>query len=59
MDVCKENPPYQYKLTDEHSTNCWLQHEFAPDTDMKKEKAVAIEEKKEGESTNALRSKMT
>lgn len=44
MDVCKDNPPCSYKLSDEHVTNCWLQHEFAPDTDMKKENAVAIEE---------------
>ena len=49
MDVCKDEPPYQYKLTDEHFTNCWLQNEYAPDTDMKKDNAVAIEAKKEGE----------
>lgn len=36
MEVCKDNPPCQYKLSDEHLTNCWLQHEYAPDTDMKK-----------------------
>lgn len=44
MDVCKDNPPCSYKLSDEHVTNCWLQHEFAPDTDMKKANAVVIEE---------------
>lgn len=49
MDVCKDEPPYQYRLSDEHSTNCWLQHEYAPDTDMKKKDAAAIEGKKEGE----------
>ena len=49
MDVCKDEPPYQYKLTDENFTNCWLQNEYAQDTDMKKDNAVAIEAKKEGE----------
>ena len=43
MDVCKENPPYKYQLSEEHVTNCWLQHEFAPDTEFKKEEAVAVE----------------
>ncbi len=36
MDVCNELPPEQYSLSDEHTTCCWLQHEFAPDTDMRK-----------------------
>lgn len=44
MEVCKENPPLCYKISDEHITNCWLQHEFAPDTDMKKENATVLEE---------------
>lgn len=44
MDVCKDNPPCSYRLSDEHVTNCWLQHEYAPDTDMKKANAKAIEE---------------
>lgn len=44
MEVCKENPPHCYKISDEHITNCWLQHEFAPDTDMKKENAKVLEE---------------
>lgn len=44
MDVCKDNPPCSYKISDEHITNCWLQHEWAPDTDMKKENAVVLEE---------------
>ena len=43
MDVCKENPPYKYRLSEEHVTNCWLQHEFAPDTVFTKEEAVAVE----------------
>ncbi len=43
MDVCKENPPYKYRLSEEHVTTCWLQHEFAPDTEFKKEEAVAVE----------------
>lgn len=43
MEVCKENPPYCYQITDEHITNCWLQHEFAPDTDMKKEHVTVLE----------------
>ena len=44
MDVCKDNPPCAYKITDEHTTNCWLQHEFAPDTDMKKTNAIELKE---------------
>ena len=36
MDVCNEMPPEVYQLTDEHATCCWLQHEMAPDNDMKK-----------------------
>lgn len=44
MDVCKDNPPCSYKISDEHITNCWLQHEWAPDTDMKKENAQVLEE---------------
>lgn len=40
MDVCKENPPLEYIVGDEHITSCWLQHEYAPDTDIKKEGAV-------------------
>ena len=43
MDVCKDNPPYTYQLSAEHITNCWLQHEYAPDTEFKKEGAVAVE----------------
>ncbi len=36
MDVCIDTPPEIYQLSDEHAACCWLQHEFAPDTDMKK-----------------------
>lgn len=36
MDVCIDTPPETYKLSEEHKTCCWLQHEFAPDTDLKK-----------------------
>ena len=36
MDVCNELPPEQVYLTKEHATSCWLQHELAPDTDMRK-----------------------
>ncbi|MGN0406114.1 MAG: ABC transporter ATP-binding protein [Bariatricus sp.] len=36
MDVCHQYPAEVYKITDEHETSCWLQHEFAPDTDMRK-----------------------
>ena len=44
MDVCKDNPPCTYKISDEHRTNCWLQHEYAPDTDMKKVNAIELKE---------------
>lgn len=44
MDVCKETPPSCYKISEEHTSYCWLQHEFAPDTDMKKENAVVLGE---------------
>ena len=40
MDICSAMPPETYVLSDEHKTCCWLQHEFAPDTDLKKEKVV-------------------
>lgn len=44
MDVCKDNPPCTYKLSEEHTTNCWLQHTYAPDTDMKKVNAIELKE---------------
>lgn len=43
MDVCREEPPLEYRVSEEHLTNCWLQHEYAPDTDMKKEEALVVE----------------
>lgn len=46
MDVCKQYPAEVYKISNEHETSCWLQHEFAPDTDMKKANAVKKEEVK-------------
>lgn len=36
MDVCNEVPPTPYRLSQEHETCCWLQHEYAPDTDLKR-----------------------
>jgi oligopeptide transport system ATP-binding protein len=36
MDVCHQMPPEQYQLTEEHETYCWLQHEYAPENDMRK-----------------------
>ncbi|XCP84861.1 ABC transporter ATP-binding protein [Roseburia hominis] len=40
MDICKEMPPETYCLSNEHETCCWLQHEFAPENDMRKPQAV-------------------
>lgn len=36
MDVCLENPPEHYMVSEEHETCCWLQHELAPETSLKK-----------------------
>lgn len=36
MDICNEMPPETYDLSGEHETCCWLQHEFAPDSDLRK-----------------------
>lgn len=36
MDVCEKLPPEAYQVADDHVTFCWLQHEMAPDTDLKK-----------------------
>ena len=41
MDVCKEYPPEEYSLSDEHMTRCWLQHEMAPDTEFRRKKGEA------------------
>jgi len=40
MDVCKQYPAEVYAMSAEHETSCWLQHELAPDTDMRKANAV-------------------
>ena len=36
MDVCEQFPPEAYQVSDDHITFCWLQHEMAPETDLKK-----------------------
>ena len=36
MDVCHEYPPEEYMLTEEHESACWLQHEYAPETELKR-----------------------
>ena len=36
MEICKDMPPQTYELLKEHETCCWLQHEYAPDTDMRR-----------------------
>ena len=36
MEICKDMPPQTYELSKEHETCCWLQHEYAPDTDMRR-----------------------
>ena len=41
MDVCNQLPPEEYKLSDEHMTRCWLQHEMAPDTEFRRTKGEA------------------
>lgn len=41
MDVCSTYPPEEYRLSDEHVTRCWLQHENAPDTEFRRKKGEA------------------
>ena len=36
MDVCEQLPPEAYTVAEDHTTFCWLQHEMAPETDLKK-----------------------
>ena len=36
MEICSEMPPETYDLSEEHMTCCWLQHEFAPDNDLRR-----------------------
>lgn len=42
MKVCYEYPPEYTQLTDEHKTACWLQHEFAPDVDLRKNRKETV-----------------
>ncbi len=56
MEVCQENPPEEYRFTDEHTANCWLHHAFAPESDLKREcraqaegKEANVNGKQEGE----------
>jgi oligopeptide transport system ATP-binding protein len=30
MEICYEQLPREYEITDKHKTMCWLQHEYAP-----------------------------
>lgn len=46
MDVCQQLPPERYGISEEHETCCWLQHEMAPDTELKKASAVKKGEEK-------------
>ena len=34
MQVCYDVLPEEYRLSDEHVTTCWLQHEYAPKVDI-------------------------
>lgn len=36
MEVCHTCLPEEYQLSEDHKTSCWLQHEYAPDTDIRK-----------------------
>lgn len=35
MEICYQRQPGFYRLTDSHSTSCWLQHEYAPKVDLR------------------------
>lgn len=35
MEICYQRQPESYRLTDGHSTSCWLQHEYAPKVDLR------------------------
>lgn len=48
MDICNELPPDSYDLSEQHNTCCWLQHSFAPDSDMRKAEGKKREEKQNG-----------
>ncbi len=34
MEICYQRQPDFYQLTEEHSTSCWLQHKYAPKTEL-------------------------
>ncbi len=36
MPVCYERQPEEYRLSEEHTTACWLRHEYAPEVDLMK-----------------------
>lgn len=38
MDICYDRLPDFWELTDEHKTRCWLQHEMAPNVDLRMKK---------------------
>lgn len=39
MEICYEQLPPEYKVTEEHLTMCWLQHEYAPIVELNNKKA--------------------
>ena len=53
MQVCYEHQPDFYRLSDEHTCACWLQHEYAPKVDIMKG-LTAEEKQKERENLAAL-----
>lgn len=38
MEICSEMLPEAYELSSEHEACCWLQHEYAPDSDMRQKR---------------------
>lgn len=34
MEICTESYPQEYEISEGHHSNCWLQHEHAPKTDL-------------------------
>lgn len=44
MRICREMPPLESKLSETHSTSCWLQHVYAPKVDMAKGIGGAVNE---------------
>ena len=39
MEICSELPPEVYHISEQHETECWLHHEFAPETDLNRKEA--------------------